>query len=140
VRLDIAAYARVMAELAAAGNARAEVLARHQLDEDGWDEIDTYWQDRLSAALDGTEDGAPALVSSYAAAYEAAQSAQAPAITLEQFARVTRLLQASGDLQASLSRVGVSLADYVRGSEHWSGQIAEDPELERRFEAALRGG
>ncbi len=139
MRHDIAGYSKVMAELAAAGKARAEVLARHQLDEQGWEEIDSHWQERLSEALEGNEDGAPALVSEYAAAYAAAQGALAPPLSIEQFAQVTRLLQASGDLQASLARVGVSLADYVRANEHWSGQMAQDPELERRFEAALRG-
>jgi hypothetical protein len=139
VDLTIEAYAEVMAELAAAGDARAEVLARHGLDEARWDAVDARWQERLFAALDEEGDGVAELVSAHAAAYAAAQRAVAPAISLERFAEVTRLLHASGDLRASLSRVGVSLADYVRGSEHWSGRIATDPELERRFEDALLG-
>jgi hypothetical protein len=52
---------------------------------------------------------------------------------------VTRLMQASGDVRAALARVGVTLAEYTSGSQHWSRRMAEDPELERRFEAALRG-
>lgn len=133
-------YAEVMAELAAAGDARAEVLARRGLDEAGWDAIDLAWQARLSEAMAQDDDGVGEVLSAHAAAYAAAQRALAPSITLEQFAEVTRLLSASGDLRASLSRVGVSLADYVRGSEHWSGKIATDPDLERRFADALRGG
>lgn len=138
--LDIEAYARVMAELAAAGTARAEVLARRGIDEARWDVIDVHWQARLSAAIDETEDGMSPLLSAYAAAYEAAQSALAPPIPLDQFAQVTRLMQASGDLRVALARVGVTLAEYTSGSQHWSRRMVEDPELERRFEASLRGG
>ncbi|WP_437663367.1 hypothetical protein [Sorangium sp. So ce1182] len=137
--LDIEAYAQVMAELSAAGPARAEVLARRGLDEDRWEAIDTAWQARISAAIDEAEDGISPLLSAYAAAYEAAQSARSPPISLEQFAQATRLMQASGDVQAALARAGVTMADYVQGSQHWSRRIVEDPELERRFEAALRG-
>lgn len=138
--LDVEAYARVMAELAAAGEARADVLAAHGLDEDRWSTIDTHWQDRLSEALDDESDGAPPLIAAYASAYEAAQRSLSPLIPLEQFAQVTRLLHATGDLRAALARTGVAFSDYVRGSEHWSRQITADPEVERRFEAALRKG
>jgi hypothetical protein len=140
VELDIEAYARLMAELAAAGPARAEVLARSGLDEERWGAIDARWQARLSAAIDEADDGAPPILSAYAAAYKAAQRALGSPISIERFARVTRLLQASGDLGAALARAGVTMADYVRGSEHWTPRIAQDPEIERRFEEALRGG
>jgi hypothetical protein len=141
--LDVEAYAQVMAELASAddgSSGRAAVLARHGLDEDRWAAIDDHWQDQLSLALDPEDDGVPEILSAYAAAYEAAQRALAPPITLEQFALVTRLLQASGDVRASLAKVGVTLADYVRGSEHWSRQLAGDPELEQRFHEVVRHG
>jgi hypothetical protein len=139
--LTIEAYAQVMAELAAEGKdaaSREAVLARHGLDEDSWAAVDDRWQDELSAALDPEDDGVPAILSDYAAAYDAAQRGLAPPITVEQLAQVTRLLQASGDVRAALARVGVSLADYVRGTEHWSRLFAGDPDLERRFDEALR--
>jgi hypothetical protein len=139
VELTIEAYAALMAELAAAGDARAEVLARHGLDEARWEAIDAHWQQRLSDALDEEGDGVAEILSAHAAAYEAAQRAAAAPISLEQLAQVTRLFQASGDLRASLAKVGVTLADYVRGTEHWSRRLAEDPELERRFDDVLRG-
>ena len=138
--LTIEAYAQVMAELASAGDGRAAVLARHGLDEARWEAIDARWQAELSAALDVDDDGVPAILSAYAAAYEAAQRAIAPPIPLDQFAQVTRLLQASGDLRASLAKVGVTLADYVRGSEHWSRRLAGDEALERRFHDVVRRG
>lgn len=138
--LDLSTYAAVMAELAAAGADRAAVLASHELDERRWDAVDTAWQKNLSAALDADEDGVPALVSEHAAAYAAAQRALAPPISLEQLAQVTRLLGASGDLRASLAKAGVALDAYLRGSEHWTRQIVEDPETERVYRDALRGG
>lgn len=137
--LGLSAYATVMAELASAGDARAAVLSRRGLDEESWAAADAYWQDRLSEAMDDDGDGVAPVLSAYAAAYEAAQRAQAPPISIEQFARITRLFQASGDVVASLSKVGATLADYVRGSEHWSRRMTEDPDLERRFHAALAG-
>ncbi|HZF53187.1 MAG TPA: hypothetical protein VE093_31255 [Polyangiaceae bacterium] len=140
MHLDLEAYARIMAELAAAGDGRAAVLARHGLDEETWDTIDVRFQERLSEALDEEGDGLPALITSYTAAYEAAQRALAPLISLEQFASVTRLLQTTGDLRAALAKVGVTMAAYVHGAEHWTRRIAESPELERRFGATLRGG
>ncbi|MFT3772981.1 MAG: hypothetical protein QM820_46960 [Minicystis sp.] len=139
MKLSIERYAAVMAELAAAGDARGVVLARHGLDEARWDAVDTYWQAQISAALDQEDDGVAEIISAYAAAYEAAQRALAPPISIEQFAMVTRLLQTSGDLRAALAKVGVSLADYVRGTEHWSRQLATDPDVERRFDDVLRG-
>lgn len=137
--LDLEAYATIMAELAAAGDARAEVLTRHGLDEDRWDAIDTEWQARLSEALDEEANGVPALIAAYTAAYEAAQRALASPLPLEQFARITRLLQATGDMQAALAAEGVTLSDYIRSSEHWSQRMVADPAEERRFKDALRG-
>lgn len=137
--LDLETYARVMAELLS-GPPREAVLARHGLTEESWSAVDTHWQDRLSEALADEEEGVHPLLAAYLAAYEAAQKALASPITIEQFAEVTRLLQATGDVRAALSRVGVSLSDFVQGSEHWSRRIAQEPEVEQRFEAVLRRG
>jgi hypothetical protein len=84
------------------------------------------------------DDDVPALLTAYAAAYAEAQRRLATPIPLEQFAQVTGLVRATGDLSVALARVGVTLTDYVRASEHWSRLIVSDPALERRFDAALR--
>jgi hypothetical protein len=139
MELSLEAYATVMAELLAAGDARGEALERHGLDEDRWETIDTFWQERLSEAIEPQEDGIPGLLAAYSAAYEAAQRALSPVISIEKFARVTKLLQSSLDIHAALAKVSVTFAEYVRSCEHWSRRIAEDPEVERRFEDALRG-
>ncbi|MFO0758015.1 MAG: hypothetical protein U0359_16080 [Byssovorax sp.] len=138
MEIGVEAYAALMAELIAAGEARGEVLSRHGLDEARWEAIDARWQERLSEALDAEDEGVAPLLSAYAAAFAEAQRALAPPVSVEQLAAVTRLFQASGDLRAALAKSGVSLADYVRGAEHWSRRIAVEPAIERRFEAALR--
>ena len=142
VEHSIEVYAQVMAELASAGDAREEILTRHGLDEARWEALDNHWQARLSEAMeqDPEDDSVPEILSMYADAYEDAQRSLASPISLDQFAMVTRLLDASGDVRASLSKVGVTFADYVRGSEHWTRQLAGDPELERRFHEVLRSG
>lgn len=142
VEQSIEAYAQVMAKLASTGDAREEILAHHGLDEARWEAIDNYWQARLSEAMEQEpdDDSIPEIISMYAAAYEGAQRSMASPISLDQFAMVTRLLDASGDVRASLSKVGVTLADYVRGSEHWTRQLAKDPDLERRFHDVVRNG
>ncbi|WP_437586347.1 hypothetical protein [Sorangium sp. So ce1000] len=137
--LDLETYVTVMAQLAASGGAQAEVLARHGLDEARWDAADAHWQALLSDALANEHEGIPALLATCTAAYQAGSRAAAPPISLEQFAQVTSLLHETGDVQAALAKVGVTLAEYVRGSEHWSPRMAEDPGAERRFHAALRG-
>ena len=137
--LDLEMYAAVMAELVAAGDARAAVLARYGLDEERWEAVDAAWQARIEEAMAEESEGVPALLAAFAAAYEAAQRALAPPIPLEQFARITRLLQATGDIQAAVAKVGATLADYVRSNEHWSRRMTEDPTEERRFQEALRG-
>lgn len=136
--LDIETYAAIMAELAAAGDARPGVLARHGLDEERWDAIDVLWQERLSDAMDDESDGVHPLLAAYSAAYDAARRALNAPISLERFAEATRLLHATGDLRSSLARAGITFAAFIRGSEHWSPRIAQDPELERQFTEALR--
>ena len=138
--MDGEAYASLMAELAAAGETRADVLAQRGLDEARWDAIDTAFQHRLSEAVDTEDDGVPEILARYAAAYEKAQSVFSPLISIEDLARVTRVFSATGDLRAALSRAGVQLSDFLRGSQHWSRRMAEDPESARAFEAALREG
>jgi hypothetical protein len=138
MELSIEAYASVAAELDAATDDRNEILTRLGLDEDAWDEIDTEWQQRLSADLEGDDDGVPMLIATYTTAYQNAQRALGPPIPLVEFARVIRLFQASGDLQAALVKVGVTLAEYLRSNDHWTKRLTENPDEERQFYEALR--
>jgi hypothetical protein len=136
--IDVRAYARLMAELAAGGpRGRAATLLRHGLDEDAWTEIDDRWQAELSAALGPFDDEPGALLAEYAAAYEAAQRELAAPVSLEAFAEVTRLVQANGDLVAALARGRMKMSDFVQANAHFSKAMIEDPEIEARFAALL---
>lgn len=139
MNVDLVTYATIMAELAEAPETRDAVLARHRLDDASFHAVDSHWQKRLSEDMVATIADVPALLTQYTEAYAAAQRELSAPISIEQFARVTRLLQASGDVQAALAKVGVSFADYVRGSEHWSKCMVADPDVERQFREALRG-
>jgi hypothetical protein len=138
VDLDVEGYAAIMVELAATPEVREVVLARHGLGEADWEALDNHFQGLLSEAMADDSDGVPEILARYAAAYEAAQRAQGEPISLERFAQVTRLLHVTGDIRASLARANVTMAQYVRASEHWSRLLAQDPELERRFDEAMR--
>jgi hypothetical protein len=138
MELSIEAYASIAAELDTSGDDRNEILARHKLDEEQWDDIDTEWQERLSADLDGDSDGVPQLLATYTAAYQQAQRVMGPPISLVEFAHVIRFFQASGDLQAALTKVGVTLTAYLRSNEYWMQRLTEDPDEEQRFHEALR--
>lgn len=138
MEVDVETYAAVMAELVQAGEARADVLTRRGFTEEQWETIDSHWQSRLFDADDEDEQGVSPLLTAYARAYEAAQRALGAPISLEQFAEATRLIHATNDLRASLVRVGITFADYIRGNEHWSRKIVLDKDLEQRFAAILR--
>ena len=57
--------------------------------------------------------------------------------TLERFAEATRQLQAPGDPVAALSRLGVTMSDYLAASHHWTPRMARDAELGERFRQLL---
>lgn len=139
--MELEVYARIMVELAAAEGERASVLARHGLDEDSWHQIDDAFQDRLSEAMDTYDgDGVPELVARYAKAYEDAQREGGPVMSIETFARVMKILEATSDLRAALARSGTTLSEYVRATEHYSRRFAHEPELAEAYEEALRSG
>src|SRR5215471_21386923 len=100
-----------MVELSAAEDRRQAVLERNGLDEDAWDAIDRTWQDRLSEAMNQDDDEVPEILTRYTKAYEEAQRALGPVMSLETLARVTQLLSATSDLRAALAKSGVTLAD-----------------------------
>lgn len=138
MELSLEAYAMLMAELDAAGENRDVILAKHGLDEDQFDEIDTVWQDRLSAESMALDDGVSPLLATYAALYQQAQQNLGGQVSLETFARVTRFFQTTGDLEQALGKMGISFAAYIRSNAYWTKKMAEDPDAERRFHEALR--
>jgi len=143
VHFEVEAYARLMADLAAAGvDSRAEVLAQHGLDEESFEAVDDEWNERLSEAMaDDSEgdDGVSPLLAAYLAAFEAARRSEAPPMSLDSLALVTRYLSAKGDLRAALARVEVTFDQFSRATEYWTPRMAKDPALAARFEEVLKG-
>jgi hypothetical protein len=142
---DIEAYAALVVELAEAANEkkdRGAVLLAHDLDERRWEAIDDAWQARLSAAADGAgeDEGVPALVIAYGAAFSKAQAARAPAnvIPLEKFGEVMRGIQTTGDTLKSLERAGITLQQFLHANQYWTKRIVSEPELEARIKKLLR--
>jgi hypothetical protein len=153
--VDLAVYAALAAELADATADRAAALARHGLDEDGWEAIDDAWQARLSACADDDDgDGVPALVLAHAEAFGRAHRARAGeglgvtlgaggvvvggVLSFERFLELARAMKRGTDLAMLLRRMGVRLEDYLAAQAHWTARMLEDEALAERFRQALR--
>ena len=137
---DVAGYATLVATLADPICDRDAVLAAHDLDEEGWAEVDRVWQNHLSRSMDEPSDGVPPLIAAYAAAFEEARDASRRAesvISIERFADATREIQRRGDPTAALARVGISLEEFIRANEHWTRRMLHDAELFERFRRRL---
>ena len=138
---DVAEYAALSATLAEPSCDRAAVLATHGLNEEGYAALDRHFQDRMSRAMDDDHDGVPPLVAAYAEAFERARAAlrrDQDVISIERYADATREIQRRGDPLPALSRVGISLEQFIRANEHWTRRMLEDPALLARFRARLR--
>ncbi|MEJ7731323.1 MAG: hypothetical protein WKG00_19175 [Polyangiaceae bacterium] len=132
--LDLRRYAEISVELVIGH--RAAVLARHGLDEDGWEIVEDAWQARLSSALETwQDDGVPPLLAELEAAQAAARAriAGTEILALERFAAAVCEMGRGGDPVAALARAGVSAADFARASGVWTARMATDPVLAARF-------
>jgi hypothetical protein len=118
---------------------RAVVLAEMGVDEDEVAAIDERFQDQLSDALDDEADGIPPLLVAYEAALRKAREDQPSeaVMSLEVFVEVTRALESGKDVTQIFERRGITLAEYLRGSEHWTSRLAADPELAARLAELL---
>ncbi|MEZ4447385.1 MAG: hypothetical protein R3B72_50380 [Polyangiaceae bacterium] len=134
--VDLERYAQIAAELAEQPRARNEVLARHELNELRWLEIEKTWLLRVAT---GALAGDPSLGQAIDQAFIAAQDAVGggePARPLADYARIVARLESGEALTPTLAAEGLSLADWSRLSRAWSGRIAADPEVARAYEAA----
>lgn len=138
---DVVEYATISAELAEPSCDRARVLAAHDLDEEAWSEIDGACQEALTRAMESDADGAPPLVVAYADAFAQARARLNEGkgvISIERFADATREIQLRGDALAALSRLGLTLDEFLRANEHWTRRMMSDPELFARYKSRLR--
>ena len=137
---DVRAYARLAAQLAAAGTHRDELLATHGLDDDSWDVLEQEWMERLSQAEEDLNgDAVPELLTAYAEAFTAAQSELAGVVLpFDRYLEITRTLSRGRDLTQLPERFGVDLATYLSSHRHWTALMATDQELAEQLRRALR--
>lgn len=130
-------YARFKARLDRGETPREAVLAAAGLDEEEWEALDERWQLTLSEAMAADEPGEA--LTRFSIAYAAAQGELATPITLEQLAQATRLIGVHGDLGVVLDGLGLKLADYLHGQQHWMKRMTLDPGMAARFEGLVAG-
>jgi hypothetical protein len=133
-------YAELSAELADPACDRDALLAAHGLDEATFASLDGAAQEQLSRAMDTDDDGVPPLLAAYAEAFARARArlaVDAGVLPIERFGDATREISRRGDPLPTLTRLGISLADFLRANEHWTRRMLEDPALLARFRARL---
>lgn len=136
---DVTEYAEIAAALADADRDRAATLAARGLDEPAWAALDHRFQEAMSRAMD-SDDGVPPVVAAYAEAFARARAALVrpeQVISIERFADATREIQRGGDPEAALTRLGITLREFIRANEHWTRSIVTDPALFARYRSRL---
>ena len=130
---EIEIYASILAALARGVEDRAVVLARYELDEERFDEL----ENRVLEALEADDDtgGIPVAVARFDAVMRAPIDNAPPPPTLEAFAKAYMVAQEGGNVAERLQERGSSLAVLLRGSDHYVPRFAKEPELLDRFRA-----
>ncbi|WP_437708927.1 hypothetical protein WMF45_32305 [Sorangium sp. So ce448] len=135
--VDLPTYARISAELAEAPAERARVLSSYGLDEIRWMDVERTWLLRVAtAALKADLSLGQDLDLAYAAA-QAALGPPAPAMPLEDYARLAARIEAGEPPGVVLAGAGLSLAAYTRLQRAWTARLAADPALARTYRAMV---
>ena len=125
--VSLADYARISAELGEQRAPRAEVLARHQLDELGWMLEERGWLEGIARQA-AAGDEAPA--AEYGARFVAAQDALAEPHearrTRADWAELTAALEVAEDVSRELGRREVRLAEWMRLERRMEREAGED--------------
>lgn len=138
---EVTEYAAISAELAEPSGDRAKVLASHDLDEETWNAVDQRFQDAMSREMNEEHEGAPPLVAAYADAFARARAALydgGVVLSVERFGDATREIQQRGDALAALSKLGITLNEFLQANEHWTRRMLADPEIFARYRSRLR--
>lgn len=137
-KLNLADYAALLAELSLPGADLAAVLERWGVRIEEWNQLDAYWQERMSEAMDSDDDdGVPAVLSEFSEAFSAARAGSREVLPVEKYAAIHREVQRTGDVRQALKHLDVSLEDYLAAHRHYSARIAEDAELRARLQKAI---
>lgn len=138
---DVEVYATLSARLADPGADRAALLAEHGLDEASWEALDDAWQARIEEADedDGEEVGVPPLVAAFAETFARVQRSRAKSeLSFERFLEAARAMKRGTDMATVLSRLDLTLEDYLSAQQRWTAAMLEDDELMARFQRAMR--
>lgn len=138
---DVEVYAALAARLADPGADRAALLAEHGLDEAGWEALDDAWQARIEEADedDGEEVGVPPLVAAFAETFARVQRGRAKSeLSFERFLEAARAMKRGTDMATVLSRLDLTLEDYLSAQQRWTAAMLEDDELMAQFQRAMR--
>ena len=133
--MDLALYARILAELAHGHTELSQLLARYGIDEAEWPAISARCEEALD--VPDESDDASAL-EHFAAAFAAAQAefAGGPA-SFDEWLEVLAALQRGEALPAALERLKLTLDRYLTAQAHWVQLVAKDPALNARLQAVL---
>lgn len=86
---------------------------------------------------EGTEEQPiPPFLQEFSRAMADAQKDGTPPITLERFAAATRAVAEATDMTEALSRLGLTLDDYMHATNYWVERIAKDDGLAETFRRA----
>lgn len=139
---DVEAYACLAVQLATAeAGQRDAMLQQHELDEAGYDALESRWLEKISRAEEAEEgDGVPPLLLAYANAFARAQRATSGdgVVPFERYVMITRGLSRGRDVAQVLDKQNLSLGQYLRAHQHWTTQLAGDPALALRFRRLMR--
>lgn len=138
--ISLEAYAVLSATLAEKRGDRAELLARHDLDEDGWVVEERAWLERMAEAA-GRGDGS--LAEAYGTSFVATQDGLADpseaARSLDDYAALKVAVEHAKDPSKALVERGMSVSAWMRLDRRFSEAASRDPalaaELRRRLSA-----
>jgi hypothetical protein len=136
--LSLDDYARVGATLAEKREGRADVLARHGLDETAWMIEERAW---LSTMAQQAQDGDGTLTAEYGEKFVAAQDALAEPHEAERthadWAEIAAAIEAAPDVSKELGRRGLTLSEWMRLDRRVQRAAAADDAVADEIDALL---
>lgn len=134
--MPLETYARISAELAEKREPRADVLARHGLDEGAYFVEERAWLQAIARlAMDGDATLAARYGELFVQAQDALATPEEEASTMADYARLTVALESADEPHRVLETHGLALAAWMRLDRRFQRELARDPAEEARFEA-----
>lgn len=131
--VDLAACARIAAEVSERAEPRATVLARAGLDELRWAEVEKTWMLRIAVALLQNDLG---LGQEYDRLFAEAQQALGPSEPtrpLDGYASLVARIEKGEPAGIVVASEGLTLAEWTRLQRAWTSRIARDAALGATF-------